>query len=46
MVLIPETACQGLDRLVEARREEVELLKDEISILEEETRNLSSKSTR
>lgn len=39
------TACEGLNRRAEARREEIETLKDELSVLEVEARQLDAKST-
>ena len=45
VVVVPLRACDGLDRLAVARREEVEALKEELSILEDEAHDLDSKST-
>ena len=44
VAVVPMTACEGLQRLTDARREEIEQLKDEVFVLEEESRDLDSKS--
>lgn len=45
VVAVPVKTFEGLDRLVEERREEIGQLRDEVSILEDEVRDIDAKST-
>lgn len=43
VAIVPVTTCDGLDRLSEARREEIGQLKDEVAILADEACDLDAK---
>lgn len=45
VTVVPMQACEGLHRLAEARRDEIEALKEELASLEEEAHGTPAKPT-